>query len=58
LTNAKIQEDVLLQVAEKERFKKREYQETMIEERAMKMAELEYRARIDVQKVRNEGFLR
>lgn len=57
LAKATHQNDVLLQVGEKERFKKREYQETMFEEWAMKLAEIEYKKKIDQDKAINEQIL-
>ncbi len=38
-----------MQVGEKERGKRKEYQEAMYENRAMKLAELDYQKRIDDQ---------
>ena len=46
-----------MQVAEKQRFNKKEFQDRMYEERAAKLAELEYRRNIDVTKDRNKALL-
>lgn len=39
-------------------MKKKEYQETMYEQRAMKLAELEYKRKIDSEKAKNEEILK
>lgn len=57
LAKATHQNDILLQVGEKERMKKREYQETMFEQRAMKLAEIDYKRKIDTDKAQNEHIL-
>jgi len=51
------QADVLKQVGEKERGRRKEYQETMFEQRAMKLAELDYVRKIDTENVKNEEML-
>ncbi len=57
LAKATHQNDILMQVGEKERMKKREYQEAMFEQRAMKLAEIDYKRKIDSDKVVNEQIL-
>lgn len=52
------QQDVLMQIGEKERSKKREYQETMFEQRAMKLAEMEYQRKIGDDIKRNKEILK
>jgi hypothetical protein len=51
------QHDVLKQVGEKERGRKKEYQETMFEQRAMKLAELDYTRKIASENERNNEML-
>lgn len=51
------QGDVLMQIGEKERYRKKEYQETMYEQRAMKLAELAYKKKIDDERTANEQIL-
>lgn len=51
------QSDVLQQIGEKERLKRKEYQEEMYEQRAMKLAEIAYKKKIDDEKVNNEMIL-
>lgn len=47
-----MQGDILGQQGEKERLKRKEYQEKMYEERAAKLAELDYRRKIDDDKMK------
>lgn len=49
----KHQVDVLKQVGEKERGRRREYQDTMFEQRAMKLSELDYTRKIADENMRN-----
>lgn len=51
------QSDVLMQIGEKERMKKKQYQEEMYEQRAMKLAEIAYKKKIDGEKQNNEMLL-
>jgi hypothetical protein len=53
----KHQTDVLKQVGEKERSRRKEYQDTMFEQRAMKLAELDYTRKIDTENQRNQELL-
>lgn len=39
-------------------MKKKEYQETMYEQRAMKLAELEYKRKIEADKQKNDEILK
>lgn len=57
LNKGKHQSDVLKQIGEKERGKKKEYQETMFEQRAMKLAELNYTKKISTEQERNQQLL-
>ena len=57
LNKNKHQVDVLKQVGEKERGRRKEYQETMFEQRAMKLAELDYTRKIDSEHERNTELL-
>ncbi len=50
LAKAAQQSDILMQIGEKERVRKKGYQESMYEERAMKLAEREYKKKIDTEK--------
>ena len=52
-----LQGDVLMQVGEKERLKKRTYQEEMYELRAEKLANMSYQKRIDDEKTMNVTLL-
>jgi hypothetical protein len=51
------QTDVLRQVGERDRTMRRELQEVMYEERAAKLAELEYQRRIQTEKDNNQQML-
>ena len=51
------QTDVLRQVGERDRTMRRELQEVMYEERAAKLAELEYQRRIQAEKDNNTQML-
>lgn len=51
------QTDILMQVGERERNMRRELQEKMYEERAAKLAELEYTRRIANEKQNNKEML-
>ncbi len=51
------QTDVLRQVGERDRTMRRELQEVMYEERAAKLAELEYQRRIQTEKDNNNNML-
>ena len=51
------QSDVLKQIGEKERGKRKDYQETMFEQRAMKLAELDYIRKIDTENTKNTEML-
>lgn len=51
------QSDVLKQIGVKERDRKREYQDTMFEQRAMKLAELNYMKKIDGENTKNKEML-
>ena len=51
------QTDILMQVGERERNMRRELQEKMYEERAAKLAELEYSRRIATEKQNNKEML-
>jgi hypothetical protein len=57
MNKGKHQTDVLKQVGEKERGKRKEYQETMFEQRAMKLAELDYTRKIGSEQERNKELL-
>lgn len=57
MNKSKHQGDVLKQVGEKERGKRKEYQETMFEQRAMKLAELDYTRKIGDEQMRNTQLL-
>jgi cilia- and flagella-associated protein 53 len=57
LNKNKHQVDVLKQVGEKERGKKKSYQETMFEQRAMKLAELDYTRKISSENEKNQQLL-
>jgi len=57
LYKQKHQGDILMQVNERDRQKRRELQEKMYEERAAKLAELNYVRRIDGQKQENTQIL-
>ena len=57
MNKGKHQSDVLKQVGEKERTKRKEYQETMFEQRAMKLAELDYTKKISYEQQRNDELL-
>ena len=57
MSRKKHQGDVLKQVGEKERGKRKDYQETMYEQRAMKLAELNYLKKIDTENVKNQEML-
>jgi len=46
-----------MQIGEKERLRKKEYQETMFEQRAMKLAEISYKKKIDDERTQNEKIL-
>lgn len=51
------QSDVLKQVGEKERGKRKDYQESMFEQRAMKLAELDYKRKIETENSKNNEML-
>jgi hypothetical protein len=51
------QSDVLKQLGEKERAKRKEYQESMFEQRAMKLAEIDYRRKIENENTKNNEML-
>ena len=51
------QGDILKQVGEKDRTKRRDLQEKMYEERAAKLAEIEYTRKIGTDKARNTATL-
>ena len=51
------QGDILMQVADKDRQKRRDLQEKMYEERAAKLAEMQYVKKIDTQKQENTQIL-
>lgn len=51
------QTDILRQVGERDRTMRRELQEVMYEERAAKLAELEYQRRIQAEKDNNTQML-
>lgn len=51
------QTDILRQVGERDRTMRRELQEVMYEERAAKLAELEYKRRIETEKTNNNNML-
>jgi hypothetical protein len=51
------QSDVLKQIGEKERGRRKDYQETMFEQRAMKLAELDYIRKIDSENAKNTEML-
>lgn len=53
----KHQGDILMQVNERDRQKRRELQEKMYEERAAKLAEIQYVKKIDIQKQDNAATL-
>lgn len=57
LTKKAHQTDVLMQVGERDRGMRRELQEKMYEERAAKLAELEYVRRIQNEKTTNTEML-
>lgn len=57
VNKSKHQSDVLKQVGEKERGRRKEYQETMFEQRAMKLAELDYTRKISSEQDRNQQLL-
>ena len=57
LYKARHQSDVLGQVAEKERQQRRGYQEAMFEKQAQRLAEREYRGKIDREWAKNEEAL-
>lgn len=51
------QADVLKQIGVKERDRKREYQDTMFEQRAMKIAELNYMRKVNDENAKNQQML-
>lgn len=57
LYRKKHQGDILMQVNERDRTKRRELQEKMYEERAAKLAEIQYVKKIDTQKIDNHTVL-
>jgi len=57
ILSSKHTEDVLLQVAEKDKSRRRGYQEEMYEQRAQKLAELDYTRKVKSEWQKNEEAL-
>jgi len=57
LARKRHQEDLLMQMSEKDRLKRREVQEKMYEERAAKLAEIDYQKKIQQTKSMNQTKL-
>ena len=57
MNKSKHQGDVLKQVNEKDRGRRKGYQETMFEQRAMKLAEIDYKKKIQTEEERNKQLL-